>query len=81
MAGPPVKKERTYDRQSEIHEKIIRTIHLIGNELNITQYTLFSLRDADSANQNLFYQFGLLKDDYSPKPAFETYKKLIQELS
>ena len=38
------------------------------------------LRDADSNNPNLFYQFGLMRDDYTPKPAFETYRQLIAEL-
>lgn len=49
-------------------------------ELNIQEYELFGLRDADTSNQNMFYQFGLLKDDYSPKPSFYTYQKLINEL-
>lgn len=38
------------------------------------------LRDADSSNLNIFYHFGLLRDDYTPKPAFEVYCRLIAEL-
>jgi hypothetical protein len=33
-----------------------------------------------SAQPDSFYQFGLLRDDYTPKPAFETYRQLIAEL-
>jgi hypothetical protein len=73
--------ERTYERQAFVIEKIIRTINEIKIELNITQYELFGLRDVDTANQSMFCQFGLLKDDYSAKPAFDTYCKLINELS
>ncbi|MCF6422913.1 hypothetical protein [Amycolatopsis tucumanensis] len=44
-------------------------------------YTHFALRDADSANPGLFHQFGLLRDDYTAKPAFDTYRKLIAEFT
>jgi hypothetical protein len=72
---------RTYERQAFVIEKVIRTINEIRVELNITQYELFGLRDVDTSNQSMFCQFGLLKDDYSPKPAFDTYCKLVSELS
>jgi hypothetical protein len=37
-------------------------------------------RNAASDKPDLFYQFGLPRDDYSPKPAFETYRRLIAQL-
>jgi hypothetical protein len=40
----------------------------------------YQLRDADSSNPSIFYQFGVLRDDYTPKPAFEVYRRLIAEL-
>jgi hypothetical protein len=43
-------------------------------------YTYFSLRDADSADPGTFHRFGLLTDDYTPKPAFAVYRKLIDGL-
>jgi hypothetical protein len=51
----------------------------LRGKLNITHYELFSLRDADTANPDLNHQFGIMRDDYSPKPAFESYRKLIEE--
>ena len=78
--GYPTGNNKTYERQAHVIEKVIRTIYEIKAELNITQYELFGLRDADSCNQDIFYQFGLLKDDYSAKPAFDVYCKLINEL-
>jgi len=52
----------------------------LRGKLNITTYELFCLRDADTANPDPNHQFGILRDDYSPKPAFETYRKLVAEL-
>ena len=77
--GWPTGENRTYERQAEVLEKIIRSVYTMHDELNIQRYELFSLRDSDSNNQNIFYQFGILKDDYTPKPAFHTFKKLIEE--
>ena len=73
-------ENRTYERQAQVIEKVIRTILLIKDELNIDTYELFALRDTNTSNQNIFYQFGLLNDDYLPKPAFEIYQRLIKEI-
>ena len=72
---------KSYVKQAVIIETIIRALYEIKRELNIEKYELFSLRDTDSNNDNLFYQFGILKDDYTPKPAFYKFRDLIQELS
>lgn len=79
--GWPTGEQRSYERQAVVIEKVIRTIYSLKSELNISHYELFSLRDTNSSNENLFYQFGLLKDDYSPKPAFSVFCKLINELT
>jgi hypothetical protein len=55
-------------------------VHARREELNVTHWELFTLRDADSSNDGLFYQFGVLRDDYSPKPAFERLRGLFREL-
>jgi hypothetical protein len=78
--GWPTGPTRTYERQAAVVETIIQTIYEQRERFNITHYEHFDLRDADSANPDLFSQFGLLLDDYSPKPAFETYRRLIAEL-
>jgi hypothetical protein len=79
--GWPTAGGKSYERQALIIETIIRALNEVKRELNIKSYELFSLRDADSKNDNLFYQFGILKDDYTPKPAFYKFRELIQELS
>jgi len=78
--NPVADVERPYERQAEVLERIIRTIYDLRHELNISHYELFGLRDADSSQDDLFYQYGVMRDDYSPKPAYETFKKLIKEL-
>jgi hypothetical protein len=78
--NPVANIERSYERQVEVLETVIRTIYNLRQELNISHYELFGLRDADSSKDDLFHQYGILQDDYSPKPAYYTFKKLIQEL-
>ncbi|NOU96871.1 hypothetical protein GC093_27145 [Paenibacillus sp. LMG 31456] len=78
--NPFINIERSYGHQAKVLETVIRTIYKLRMELNITHYELFGLRDADSSKDDLFHQFGIVQDDYSPKPAYYTYKKLIQEL-
>jgi hypothetical protein len=70
----------SYERQAIVLERIIRILHEYRGKLNFTHYELFDLRDADSSHLNIFYQFGLLRDDYTPKPAFAVYHRLIAEL-
>ncbi len=78
--GWPTSPDRSYERQAAAIETIIRTIHTYRGTYHITHYHLFDLRDADSSNPDIFYQFGVLRDDYTPKPAFEVYRRLIAEL-
>lgn len=73
--------ERSEQQQGVILETVIRQVYQLRDSLHITHYELFSLRDADSARADLFYQFGILKSDYSPKLAFFAYQRLIDELS
>ncbi|MGA8944023.1 MAG: hypothetical protein WB502_15115, partial [Thermoactinomyces sp.] len=78
--NPFTNKDRSFKRQSEVLETVIRTIYKLRQELHITHYELFGLRDADSSKNDLFHQFGIMRDDYTPKPAFYTFQRLIREL-
>jgi hypothetical protein len=72
---------RSDERQAEVVETVVRTVAGLAGKLNIDTYEYFALRDADSANPNPFYQLGLLRSDYSAKPAYAAYKRLVAELS
>jgi hypothetical protein len=73
--------ERPYSRQSEVLETVVRTIDEHSEELNITTYEHFALRDADSGHDHPLFQLGILDSAYRPKPAATTYRDLIDEVS
>ncbi|MFJ9360813.1 hypothetical protein [Streptomyces mirabilis] len=78
--GWPTGPGRSEQRQAAVLETVVRTVAALSADLNIDGYSFFALRDADSTAEGLFHRFGLLRDDYTPKPAFETYRRLIDEL-
>ena len=77
--GWPTGPMRYYTRQADVLEQTIRKIHELGGRININGFGLYCLRDADTANPAYSGQFGIMRDDYSPKPAFEIYRHLIEE--
>jgi hypothetical protein len=78
--GWPTGPDRSEQAQADVFETILRTVHGLRAELNVTHWELFTLRDADSSKDDLFYNFGILRDDYSRKPAFARLRTLIAEL-
>lgn len=72
--------DRPPERQAEVIETVIRIVDELRGALNITHHVLFALRDAEPGNPEKLCQFGLMRLDYEPKPAFETYRRLIAEL-
>jgi hypothetical protein len=74
---PPL---RSYARQAELLESMVRTVHRFRGTFGVTDYRWFNLRDGNSASPLLFQHFGLLESDYDPKPAFERYGRLVRKL-
>jgi len=64
--------------QAEKLDSTVRWLHRYSGTLNISDYRYFNLRDNRAAGLDLFDQVGLLREDYSPKPSFDTYRKLIR---
>lgn len=79
--GWPTGPHRPPYRQADIVETVVQVIAAQSKQLNLSGYTHFSLRDADSAKPGLFHRFGLTTDDYTPKPAFDSMKTLIERFS
>jgi hypothetical protein len=71
---------RTEQEQAAALTAELTAINNNRARLNITAYEYFDLRDDKTVSDNLFDHFGLLHDDYSPKPAFDTYRHLIRSL-
>src|ERR1700691_2702590 len=78
--GWPTGPGRPEERQASVLETILRTVHALRSELNVTHWELFTLRDADSSQDGMFHNFGIMRDDYSPKPAYTRLRTLIAEL-
>jgi hypothetical protein len=47
----------------------------------VTDYRWFDLRDHNSSSQNFQQHYGLMRDDYTPKPAYGVYRDLVRRLS
>ncbi|MEV0401738.1 hypothetical protein [Actinoallomurus sp. NPDC050550] len=75
--GWPTGPDRSPERQAEVLETTVRAIAECRTTVGVGAYTHFTLRDADSGVPGMFHSFGLLTDDYEPKPAFATYQELI----
>jgi hypothetical protein len=75
--GWPTGPGRPASRQAEVVAAVIGVVSRNAQALNITGYIHHTLRDARSAGSGLFCQFGLMTDDYTPKPAFGVYRDLI----
>src|SRR5581483_9380223 len=77
----PTAPGRTPQRQAEVLRAVLDVISRVAEPLNITGYIHHTLRDGRSAGSGIFSQFGLMADDYTPKPAFHVYRDLIGALS
>ncbi|MDJ1136879.1 hypothetical protein [Streptomyces iconiensis] len=72
---------RPEERQAEVIETVVRTVYGQRDALTIDGYCLYALRDADSSSDDKFHRFGIMRDDYTPRPAFDTYRRLVAELT
>ena len=71
---------RTEADQDTALRTTLDAVHRYSGTLGVTDYRWFNLRDNVSAGTDLFDAVGLLRDDYSEKPAFATYRSEIQAL-
>jgi hypothetical protein len=78
--GWPTGPDRPEHRQAEVLDTVLRAVHARRHEFNVTHWELFALRDADSTRDDPFHRFGIVRDDYTPKPAFDRLRQTIAEL-
>ena len=79
--GWPTFPGRSVETQAAALEAMVRAVHDFRGTYNVTDYRWFNLRDADSSHPAVAQHYGLLFDDYSEKPAFAVYERLVDELS
>jgi hypothetical protein len=75
---PPL---RSYDQQAQVLETMVRAVNDFRGTFNVTDYRWFDLRDHSTSSTNFQHHYGLLEDNYAPKPAFATYGRLVAELA
>lgn len=55
----------------------VEAVHAYSGTLGVTDYRWFNLRDNRTGGPDLFDSVGLLRDDYSEKPAYATFRELV----
>ena len=78
--GFPTGPGRTDAMQVTAMKAAIETVDRDRGKYNITDYRWFDLRDGDSADTSFESQYGLLRDDYAPKPALDVFRALVAKL-
>lgn len=76
--GWPTGRDRTEGKQAEVLVRVAEAILTSGH--NVTAYEFFGLRDAATSG-DWKQEFGIMRDDYSPKPAFGRVLELIANAS
>ncbi len=72
---------RTYEEQVRYLETMVGTVNEFRGNFNVTDYNWFTLRDGDTSSLDFQQHYGLMESDYSEKPAFASYCRLVAELS
>jgi hypothetical protein len=73
-ATGPGRSERV---QATATAAFARQAHRFRGTYNITDFRFFGLRDNNSRGPTFQQHFGLLRDDYSEKPAFGAYRRAV----
>ena len=68
------------ERQAAELADTVRAVHTLSGTLGVTDLRYFNLRDNRPDGDDLFDDVGLLRADYTPKPAFTAYRSLIFDL-
>jgi len=68
---------RTEASQTQSLGSTLATVHHYSGTLGVSDYRYFNLRDNNSIGPDLFDAVGLLRDDYSRKPAFTVMRRAI----
>jgi len=77
--GYPTGPGRTEQHQVSAMESMIGAVDAFRGTYNVSDYRWFNLRDGDSTSANFQTQYGLLRDDYTEKPAFARYARFVRE--
>lgn len=80
-SGYPTGPGRSEADQVTVLKASVGTVYRDRLTYNVNGYRWFDLRDANSSGSSFESQYGLMRDDYSPKPAFGAYRALVRAFS
>lgn len=78
--GFPTTSARTAATQDRVLRAIVAAADATKSTYGVTDVYWFSLRDGNTASGELENGYGLLRDDYSAKPAFTTLQGLVASI-
>ena len=79
--GYPTSPDRSYEDQAVAAGSMLDAVANYARVYNVTDHFWFDLRDAESDNPNPQQQYGVMRDDYTPKPAFDVLRDRFARLS
>jgi hypothetical protein len=79
--GWPTGPGRLESEQVRALRQMVAAVNDFRGTYNVTDYRWFDLRDHNSSGPNFQQHYGLLRDDYSPKPAFGAYRDLVRRFT
>jgi len=79
--GWPTGPGRSETQQVDAMRSMIAAADAFRGTFNVSDYRWFDLRDHNTSSSNFQHHYGLLNDDYSPKPAFGVYRSLVAQLA
>jgi hypothetical protein len=75
--GYPTDAQRSAATQAEVLRQTVASVESVRDKYGVTGLRWFALRDANTASGQLENGYGLLRDDYTLKPAFTAYQQII----
>ena len=66
--------------QAAALDDMVRSAASVAGTYGVTDYRWFNLRDNRTGSPGIFDTTGLLRDDYSQKPAFRRFRELVASL-
>lgn len=78
--GYPTTAARTASMQDLVLRTVVGVAEATKSIFGVTGVYWFSLRDGNTASGQLENGYGLLRDDYTPKPAFSTLQGLVASI-
>jgi hypothetical protein len=79
--GWPTGPGRSEDQQVSELRSMVEAVNRFRGTYNVSDYRWFDLRDHNSSSANFQHHYGVLRDDYSPKPAFTALRDEFARLA